>query len=157
MLDVSAAAPAYTRALAPDLARSLLGLVRACGHTVHAQPSWDLLLTALAATCGHPAAVPVAADALEAICREPGCLSPANVMEAIAATGAVAERASQMLQDGSAATGGEAPREDGRGRRGALGEAPFGVDDVRRIVSNLEGVATWLQEWRQRQVQARSL
>ena len=149
MLDVSAAAPAYTRALAPDIARSLLGLVRACGHTVHAQPSWDLLLTALAATCGHPAAVPVAADALEAICREPGCLSPANVMEAIAATGAVAERASQMLQDGSAATGGEAPRRPG--------DAPFGVDDVRRIVSNLEGVATWLQEWRQRQVQARSL
>lgn len=160
MLDVSSGAPAYVRALAPGIARALLQLVRTCGHTIHAQPSWDLLLTALAATCGHPDAVPVAADALEVICREPGCLSPANVMEAIAATSAVAERASAMLRDGSAGSGGEAARDDGRGggRRGevrARGEAPYSIDDVRRVVSNLEGVATWLQEWRQRQAQVR--
>jgi hypothetical protein len=166
MLDLSPNAPDYVRDLAPPLARSIFSLIRTCGHLMHEQQSWDILLSSLANTCSHPGAVLVAADALEAICREPVCLSPANVMDVIAAVAVIAGRASSIIRnspDGGGASGrrrgpdDSASEREGRRKEGEVrsrgGGGALHVDTVRRIISNLEGVAAWLRIWRQQQAQ----
>lgn len=81
--------------------------------------------------------MPAVIEALSFVTLEPGATSPANFMESVDAVRAVARRTSAML-------------------RTSPTERPFGVDDVRRVVSMLEGLTQWLVTWRLHQVQVRT-
>jgi hypothetical protein len=136
MLDLSPNAPYFCHALAPTVARAVLSLIKACAQHLCSQPAWAILLRLLQNTCSHPHSVPAAIEALTFVTLEPGATSAANFMEAVDAVREVARRASVMLRSSAA-------------------ERSFGVDDVRHIVSMLEGLTQWLITWRLHQVQVR--
>lgn len=138
LIDLSPAAPYYLHALSPTVARATASLIKASAAHLTTQPAWNIVLQLLANTCSHPHAVPAALDSLLWICRDPGAMCEANFMETVACARSAAAQASAMLRT---------PR----------GERPFGVEEVRELVSALEGLTQWLVAWWQGQAQVRVL